>query len=145
MVTEWLGAQARRIAPSPFSPETQVIIAEYAPANPEANRQIAELGLVACYGVPMVPTVALWGFVGWTVDSMTGSTEWVTRLGWGLLVVLLTGLGLHLVRYYDALIRRTRGRQPAESQARWPVISGDLDLVIQVVIGVVAVVVGAPG
>jgi hypothetical protein len=93
----------------------------------------------------MVPTVALWGFVGWTVDSMTGSTEWVTRLGWGLLVVLLTGLGLHLVRYYDALIRRTRGRQPAESQARWLVISGDLDLVIQVVIGVVAVVVGAPG
>ncbi|HEY8724927.1 MAG TPA: hypothetical protein VIL92_13855 [Gaiellaceae bacterium] len=93
----------------------------------------------------MVPTVALFALVGWTVDSMTGSTEWITRLGWGLLVVLLTGIGLHLVRYYDALIRRNRGRQLAESQARWPMISSDLDLVIQVVIGVVAVALGAPG
>ncbi len=145
MVTEWLCAQARRIAPSAFSPETQAIIAEYAPANPEADRQITELGLVAIYGVAMVPTVALWGLVGWTVDSMTGSTEWVTRLGWGLLVVLLTGIGLHLVRNYDALIRRNRGRQLAESQTRWPMISGDLDLVIQGAIGAVAVVLGAPG
>lgn len=145
MVTEWLGAQARRISPSPFSPRTEALIAEYAPANPEENRQIAELGLVACYGLAMVPAVALFVLVGWTVDSMTGSTEWVTRLGWGFLVVLLSGTGLHLVRYYDALIRRARGRQLAESQARWPIISGDLDLVIQVVIGVVAVVLGAPG
>ena len=61
MVTEWLCAQARRIAPSPFSPETQAIIAEYAPANLEADRQITELGLVAIYGVAMVPTVALLG------------------------------------------------------------------------------------
>ena len=64
---------------------------------------------------------------------MTGSTEWVTRLGWGLVVVLLTGIGLHLVRYYDALIRRNRGRQLAESQAHWPMISADLDLMIQLV------------
>jgi hypothetical protein len=145
MVTEWFGAQARRIAPSPFSQRTEELIAEYAPVNPEENRQIAELGLVACYGLAMVPTVALFALVGWTVDSMTGSTEWVARLGWGFLVVLLSGTGLHLVRYYDALIRRTRGRQLAESQARWPMISGDLDLVIQVVIGVVAVGLGAPG
>lgn len=76
---------------------------------------------------------------------MTGSTETVTRLGWGCLVVLLMGIGLHLVRYYDALLRRRRGRQLAESLARWPLISSDLDLVIQVAIGVVAVVLGAPG
>jgi hypothetical protein len=145
MVTEWLGAQARRIAPSPFSPETQAIIAEYAPAHPEADRQIAELGLVAIYGLAMVPTVALLALVGWTVDSMNRSTEWVTKLGWGFLVVLLTGIGLHLVRYYHALIRRTRDRQPAESRAHWPIISSDLDLMIQLAIGVVAVMLGAPG
>lgn len=145
MVTEWLCAQARRTAPSPFSPGTDALIAEYAPANPEENRQIAELGLVAYYGLAMVPTVALFALAGWTVESMSGSTEWVTRLGWGFLVVLLSGTGLHLVRYYDALIRRARGRQLGESQSRWPIISGDLDLVIQVVIGVVAVVLGAPG
>jgi hypothetical protein len=145
MVTEWLCAQARRTAPSPFSPGTDPLIAEYAPANPEENRQLAELGLVAYYGLAMVPTVALFALAGWTVDSMSGSTEWFTRLGWGFLVVLLSGTGLHLVRYYDALIRRARERQLGESQSRWPIISGDLDLVIQVVIGVVAVVLGAPG
>lgn len=63
-MTEWLDALARRLAPSPFQPETEALIAKYASANREANRQIAELGLVVCYAVAMIPAVALFALVG---------------------------------------------------------------------------------
>jgi hypothetical protein len=60
-----------------------------------------------------------------------------------LVVGLLVGIGLHVVRYYDALIRVARDRDSRTNQ-RWPLVSSDLDFLVQIAIGIVAAVLGAP-
>ena len=59
MLTGWIFAQASRVAPLPFSNETQKLIKKYAPPHPEEDRQFRELALVAGYSLPLPPAVAL--------------------------------------------------------------------------------------
>jgi hypothetical protein len=61
------------------------------------------------------------------------------------MVVLLAGLGLHLIRYYDALWSKSRGRPSSDRPHRWPRASSDLDLLVQAALGIAAFVLGAPG
>jgi hypothetical protein len=130
---------------SPFSDETQGLIRKYAPPGPQADRQVRELTLVAGYALSMIPAVVIWIIAAWGVSAAAGDQafEVVVRLGWGLVVGLLVGIGLHVVRYYDALIRVARDRDSRTNQ-RWPLVSSDLDFLVQIAIGLVAAVLGAP-
>jgi hypothetical protein len=71
------------------------------------------------------------------------AVEVVVRLGWGLVVALLAGIGLHLVRYYDAMIRIRSGRD-GQIDRRWPRVSSDLDFLVQIFAGIVGAVLGGP-
>ena len=145
MLTAWIVAQVSKLAPSPFSTEAQELIAKYAPPNPEADRQFRELALVVGYALLMVPAVAIWGLVGWIVSSGGQPSDGVVRIGWSVMVVLIAGLGLHLIRYYDALWAKRRARSPSGTAHRWPRTSSDLDLLLQAALGVTALILGAPG
>jgi hypothetical protein len=71
-------------------------------------------------------------------------------LGYALVVGLLSGMTLHLVRYYDALIARRRSeRQTHISQKSghtevhaWPRGSSDADFILQLGVSVCALVLG---
>jgi len=133
------------LAPSPFSDETRGLINKYAPPRPEADRQVRELTLIAAYALSLIPAVVIWGITAWGVSAAAGdqASEVVVRLGWGLVVGLLLGVGLHVVRYYDAMIRIASGGDSRTSQ-RWPGVSSDLDFLVQISVGIVAAVLGAP-
>jgi hypothetical protein len=133
------------LASSPFFDETQGLIRKYAPSRPQADRQVRELSLVAGYALSMIPAVVIWTIAAWGVSAAAGDQafEVVIRLGWGLVVGLLVGIGLHLVRYYDALIRVAHDRDSRTNQ-RWPLVSSDLDFLVQISVGMVAAALGAP-
>jgi hypothetical protein len=121
------------------------LIRKYAPPRPQADRQVRELTLVAGYALLMIPTLVIWSIAAWGVSAAAGDQafEVVMRLGWGLVVGLLVGIGLHVVRYYDALTRVARDRDSRTDQ-RWPLVSSDLDFLVQISAGIVAAVLGAP-
>jgi type III secretory pathway component EscS len=144
VLTRWIVTQVSRIAPSPFSSDAQALISKYAPPKPEAERQFRELALVVAHSLPMIVVVAVWGLVAWIVSSGGQVSDQVVRVGWSLTVVLIAGLVLHLIRYYDALGSKARGRVPDDPRHRWPRVSSDLDLLVQAAIGVVAFIAGAP-
>jgi hypothetical protein len=144
VLTDWIFAQASRIAPSPFSRETQDLIKKYAPRRPEADRQFRELALVVGYSVGVLPAVSLWGLVGWLTSGGRRPSDAFVRIGWALLVILLAGLALHLIRYYDALVQ-VRSARTLGGNRRWPRASTDLDFVVQIAVGAAAAVLGAPG
>ena len=129
-----------------FSPEVDKLIERYAPADPEGDRQFRELALVTGHAALVVPAVGLWGFVGWAVSGGSRPSEAVVRIGWGAVVVLLAGVGLHLIRYYDAMIGKARGRGRGRKRAdpSWPRASSDLDFLVQIALGILAVTVGVP-
>jgi hypothetical protein len=143
VLTDWIFAQASRVAPSPFSNETQQLIKDYVPPNPEPDRQFRELALVVGYSLPLPPAVGLWGLVGWLVSGGYEPSDEFVRIGCGLIVVLLAGLGLHLIRYYDALFKARRAGG-TRSDHRWPRASTDLDFFVQIAVGVAAAIHGAP-
>jgi hypothetical protein len=135
----------RTAPPSSFSPEVDELIEKYAPADPEGDRQLRELCLVAAHATLTIPVGILWGFVGWAVSGGSRPSEAVVRIGWAAMVVLLAGIGLHLFRYYDAMIGSARGRRGRQrADPSWPRASSDLDFVVQIAIGVLAVTVGSP-
>lgn len=146
MVTQWIVAQVSRLAPSPFSPDVQGVIERYAPPDPEQDRQFRELVLVTGHAVLTILVAALWGLVGWAVSGGSRPSEAVVRIGWGAMVVLLAGMGLHLIRYCDAMIGKARGRggEGKGATSSWPRASSDLDFVVQLALGVLAVTVGDP-
>ena len=145
VLTDWIVAQVSRLAPSPFSPEVQVVISRYAPTRPEGDRQFRELALVVGYSALMIPAIALFAFVGWTISKADrGASAVVGKVGWGLVVVLLAGVGLHLIRYYDALISNARSREGRVADRRSPRASSDLDLLVQIAAGVAAAILGPP-
>jgi hypothetical protein len=144
VVTEWIVVQVRRLAPSPFSTEAQELIEKYAPPDAEADRQVDELALVAGHALLVIPALGLWALLGWVLSGGHRPSDVFVRIGWGAVVVLLAGIGLHLIRYYDALIGKARGRGKARTDLRWPRVSGDLDFVVQCAVGLLAVVLGAP-
>ena len=136
MVTAWIVDQVnKRVSPSPFSTEVEELVEKYATPEPEADRQIDELALVTGYALLMIPAVALWGFLAWVSSDGHHTFNFVARIGWGTVVVLLVGIGLHLIRYYDALIGKHRRRARVE---HWPRLSGDLDFVVQIAFGLLA-------
>jgi hypothetical protein len=143
VLTDWIFVQASRVAPSPFSNETQELIKKYVPSRPEEDRQFRELALVVGYSLLLPPAVGLWGLIGWLVSGGYRPSEEFVRIGWGLIVVLLAGLGLHLIRYYDARFKARRGGG-TRSDPRWPRASTDLDFVVQIAVGVAAAILGAP-
>jgi hypothetical protein len=53
-------------------------------------------------------------------------------------------MGLHLIRYYDATIGKLRDRGTKRANPSWPRASSDLDFVVQIALGVLAVILGAP-
>jgi hypothetical protein len=144
MLTDWIFAQASRIAPSPFSRESQDLMKKYVPPNPEAGRQFRELALVVGYSLAVLPAVSVFGLVGWLASGGDRPSGEFVRIGWGLIVVLLAGLALHLIRYYDALVQ-VRSARGLGGDYRWPRASTDLDFVLQVAVGIAAAVLGAPG
>lgn len=145
VLTQWIVAQVSRVAPSPFSREVDEFIERYAPPDPEGDRQFRELALVIGHAVLMAPAVGLWGFVGWAVSGNSRPSEAVVRIGWGAVVALLAGTGLHLIRYYDAMIGSARGRRGRQRvEPSWPRASSDLDFIVQIAIGALAVTVGSP-
>jgi hypothetical protein len=144
VLTQWIVVQVSRLAPSHFSTETQDLIKKYAPPDPETDRQFRELVLVTGHALLVPPAAGLWGFVGWAVSGGSRPSEAVVRIGWGALVVLLAGIGLHLIRYYDAIIGKARGRGRKRADPSWPRASSDLDFVVQIALGVLAVILGAP-
>jgi hypothetical protein len=144
VVTQWIVDQVSRLAPSPFSAKAQELIKSYAPPDPEADRQFRELALITAYALLMLPAAALWGLVGWAASGGSRPSETIVRIGWGALVVLLAGMGLHLIRYYDAMIGKLRGRGTKRASPSWPRASSDLDFLVQVALGVLAVILGAP-
>ncbi len=146
MVTEWIVSQVARLAPSPFSGEAQELIGRYAPPDSEADRQFNELALVTGHALLVIPVVGLWGLLGWVLSGGHRPSDALVRVGWGALVVLFAGIGLHLIRYYDAYVGRVggRGRGKPRTDLRWPRASGDLDFVVQFAVGLLAVVLGAP-
>jgi hypothetical protein len=151
VLTDWIVAQVSRLAPSPFSSEVQEVIKTYAPPNPEADRQLRELKLVGGYGLLVIPAVALWAVLAWAASSAGGheAVEDVLRVGWALIVGLFVGIGLHLIRYYDALISQVRDGRRRRTATRehvpgWPRSSTDADFLLQIVASVVAAIIGAP-
>jgi hypothetical protein len=142
-MTDWIFAQASRVAPSPFSNETQELMKKYVPPHPQRDRQFRELALVVAHAVALLPAVAVWGLVGWLMSDGHRPSDGFVRVGWGLIVVLLAGLGLHLIRYSDALVKARRA-EGASSSHRWPRASTDLDFVLQIAVGAAAAILGAP-
>jgi hypothetical protein len=152
VLTDWIVVQASRLAPSPFSSEVEEVIGTYAPPNPEADRQLRELTLVCAHALLLIPVVGLWAFVAWVASAASGheAFEHVVRIGWALTVGLLAGMGLHLLRYYDAYIGKVRNRRrsptdPTERVARWPRLSTDIDFLLLIAVSVAVAMIGAPG
>jgi hypothetical protein len=125
VLTDWIVAQASRIAPSPFSDETQDLMRKYAPPQPERARQFRELALVVGHSVALLSAVAVWGLVGWLVLGGHRPSDEFVQIGWGLIVVFLAGLALHLIRYYDALVqvRRAASAEITVGRARRPTLT----------------------
>ena len=144
VVTQWIVNQVSRLAPSPFSAKAQTLIKSYAPPDPQADRQFRELALVTGHALLMLPAAGLWGLLGWAASGGSRPSETFVKIGWGVLVVLLSGIGLHLIRYYDAMIGKLRGRGTKRPNPSWPRASNDLDFVVQIALGVLAVILGAP-
>jgi hypothetical protein len=144
VLTDWIFTQASRVAPSPFSRERQDLITQYAPPHSEVDRQFRELALVVGYSLAVLPAMSLWGLVGWLTSGGGRPSDAFVRIGWALLVVLLTGLALHLIRYYDGLVHVRRARTLGGNR-RWPRASTDLDFVVQIAVGAAAAALGAPG
>lgn len=143
-LTEWIVVQVKeRVAPSPFSPRAQELIEKYAPADPEAERQVDELALVTAYGLLLIPVLAVWAFLAWVLSVGNRPSSLVVGIGWGAIAVILVGIGLHLIRYYDALIGKVRGQGNRRPRLFWPSVSGDLDFLVQIACGLLAVLFGA--
>jgi hypothetical protein len=142
VLTDWIVAQASRVAPSPFSNETQELIKKYVPTHPEKDRRFRELALVVGYSLPLPPVAGFLAFAGWLVYGGDRPSDQFVRIVWGLIVVLLAGLWLHLIRFCDASVAVRRGG--TRSDHRWPRASSDLDFIVQIAVGVAAVILGAP-
>jgi hypothetical protein len=148
VLTDRIVRLVEELLPSPVSDATQGLLRKYAAytqPHPQADRQLRELTLVAGYALLMIPAVAVWVIVAWGMSTAAGdhAVEVVVRLGWGLVVALLAGIGLHLVRYYDAMIRIRSGRD-GQIDRRWPRVSSDLDFLVQIFAGIVGAVLGGP-
>ena len=143
-VTEWIVVRVKeRVAPSPFSPGAQELIAKYAPANLEADRQVDELALVTAYALLLIPVLAVWAFLAWLLSGGNRPSNLVVGIGWGAIAVILVGMGLHLIRYYDALIGKMRGQGKRRPRLSWPWVSGDFDFLVQIACGLLAALFGA--
>jgi len=146
-LTRWISDEVRRrVAPSPFSRETQDVISRYAPPDPVGERQLKELALVTGHALMLVAFVAVWATAAW-VSSKSGDrhvAQDTIRVGWAVTAGLLAGMTLHLLRYYDALARKLRGRGPGTRSRAWPVASSDYDFLVQTLVAVLAAVHGAP-
>jgi hypothetical protein len=142
MLTGWMIAQQKRIAPSPWSAETAQIIRKYAPPSPQADRQIDELTLVAVHGMLMVLFVALLALAGWLSSLSSPRAEGaVAVFGLAILGAFCAGIVVHLIRYYDALICRKRAeRGKAVSVVRWPRGSSDADFLIAIAVAVAVLI-----
>ncbi len=143
-LTEWIVVQVKEsVAPSRFSTGAQDLIAKYAPADPEADRQVDELALVTAYALLLIPVLAVWGFLAWMLSGGNRPSNLVVGIGWGAIAVILVGIGLHLIRYYDALFGKARGQGKGRPRLSWPWVSGDLDFLVQIACGLLAVLLGA--
>ena len=121
------------------------MIQKYAPRSARRDRQLDELTLVGVHGVLIVFSAALLALMGWISSRYSPGVEGaVAFLGVAVLAALCTGLFVHLVRYYDALISRKRAERGHEAAPlRWPRASADADFPIAIGLGVlVAVVTG---
>lgn len=131
----WLAGLATRLVTRPtFSPETQELIDQYAPPNSEAGRQQFELALVVVNSVLVLAVTAVAALVGWSIATHLARHS-VVGIYAGAVAVALTGLALHLARYYDALVGKL-GKRP-RANLSWPRRSGDLDLIVQLGAGLV--------
>jgi hypothetical protein len=129
VVTMWpAGPTTRLVAGPTFSPETQELIGQYAPPNSEADRQQFELELVVVNSVLVLAVTAVTALVGWLTATHIARHS-VVGIYAGAVAVALTGVALHLARYYDALVGKFRKRP--RPNLSWPRRSGDLDLIVQ--------------
>jgi hypothetical protein len=131
---------------SPWAPDVQELIEKYSHGpDPVRSRQYGELALVVASSLLLVVVAFLWFFAGVTVSAFGGNTDTIVlpvgiaAIGW-----CVTGLVLHLARYYDALValwRRRRTSTPtALTTLSWPRSSSDLDLLVQTVLAVIVAV-----
>jgi hypothetical protein len=115
------------------------LVERYAPADPERERQIQELGLMTLQSGALIIAVALWVAARLAVGDRP-LFHAVVSVDWGIVCGLMVGVLLHCARYYDALVaRRTRGRVALGAAHRWPRSSSDLDFVAQVLAAVAVV------
>jgi hypothetical protein len=139
MLTAWIISQQERLAPSPWSPETQRLLWKYSPPSPERERQFDELTLVAVHGVFIFLATAFVALLGFLTSPGARATAIFATTYAGVAGGLCTGLFLHLGRYYDALICRVHvergsrvdgaGTKPTQV-LRWPRASSDTDFVV---------------
>jgi hypothetical protein len=141
MLTAWLISQQERLAPSPWSPETQRLLRKYGSPSPERERQFDELTLVAVHGVFIFLATAFVALLGFLTSPGARATAIFATTYAGVAGGLCTGLFLHLGRYYDALICRLRAERRSRSRVdgadakptqalRWPRASSDTDFVV---------------
>src|SRR5437763_11656509 len=131
----WLAGLVTRLLTRPtFSPDIQELINKYAPPKSEANRQQFELALVVVNSVLVLAVTVVAALVGW-LTAMHSRRQSIVEIYAGAVAVALTGLALHLARYYDALLAKLAKR--TSRNLGWPRRSGDLDLILQLGVGVV--------
>jgi hypothetical protein len=126
---------------SPWSPDVQKLIEKYG-ADPARSWQYSELALVVANSLLLIVVVFLWFVAGVTVSALGGDTDTaVLPLGTAAVVWCVTGLALHIARYYDAYVLLWRRRRSSTSSAhrtlRWPRSSSDLDLLAQAVVAII--------
>ena len=129
----WLAGRTSKLVTRPaFSPDIQGLIDRYAPPNTEVERQLFELALVIANSVLVVGVTAITALVGWLTATHLGRHS-LGGIYAGAVGVALCGVGVHLARYYDALIGKFTKKQ--RSNIGWPRRSGDLDLILQLGVG----------
>jgi hypothetical protein len=150
MLTAWMTSQQERLAPSPWSAETQALIRKYATPVPERHRQLDEVTLTAIHGIIILLATALVALAGW-LASLVGvhANATLATAYAGVAGGLCTGMFLHIARYFDALIGSSRAgrRRQMDGEAacprgalRWPRASSDADFAVALAAGACFVV-----
>jgi hypothetical protein len=149
MLTAWMISQQERLAPAPWTAETEQLVRKYTPRSPARERQLDELTLVAVHGVVLFLGTAALTLFGW-LTSLVGepANAAFATIYAGMAAGLCAGLFLHLARYYDALICRVRTERrgvngeaaKAATALRWPRASSDADLVVMIAVSACIIV-----
>jgi hypothetical protein len=144
MLTAWMISQQERFAPLPWSAETRLLIRKYGSRSQAGGRQLDELTLVAVHGMLLLFGTAVLVLSAWLISPVGArANATFATIYEGVAGGLCTGLFLHLVRYYDALICRVRTERRSfrEGEAaktatllRWPRASTDADLAVVIAV-----------